>query len=109
MSTAITNDFSVLSLIPKIAESIEQLKKENEILRNHIEPQKYNLSKRADVRKFLGISDSTIAKYMREQIFKEGYHFFREIKGSKSIIIFVSGAIEEFKKSKERWFYENLQ
>ena len=28
MNTAITVDFSVLSLIPKIAESIEQLKKE---------------------------------------------------------------------------------
>ena len=97
-----TIDFSVLSLIPKIAESIEQLKKENEELKYHLQPQKYNLSKRADVRRFLGISDSTIAKYMRGQIFKEGYHFFREIKGSKSIIIFVSGAIEEFKKSKER-------
>ena len=108
MSTAITIDFSVLSLIPKIAESIEQLKKENEELKYHLQPQKYNLSKRADVRRFLGISDSTIAKYMREQIFKEGYHFFREIKGSKSIIIFVRGAIVEFKKSKEKRF-ENLQ
>ena len=70
MNTAITLDFSVLSLIPKIAESIEQLKKENEALKYHLQPQKYDLTKRADVRKFLGISDSTIAKYMREQIFK---------------------------------------
>ena len=96
-----TVDFSVLKLLPTIYKQIETMQNKIFNLEQQITP-KYDLSKRADVRRFLGISDSTIAKYMREQIFKEGYHFFREIKGSKSIIIFVSGAIEEFKKSKER-------
>ena len=45
MNNSVTVDFSVLSLIPKIAESIEQLKKENEELKYHLQPQKYNLSK----------------------------------------------------------------
>ncbi|MDD3264164.1 MAG: hypothetical protein PHT94_04705 [Candidatus Nanoarchaeia archaeon] len=96
-----TVDFSVLKLLPTIYKQIETMQNKIFNLEQQITP-KYDLSKRADVRRFLGISDSTIAKYMREQIFKEGYHFFREIKGSKSIIIFVSGAIEEFKKSKEK-------
>ena len=105
MNNSVTVDFSVLSLIPKIAESIEQLKKENEELKQHFNP-KYDLTKRAGVKKYLNISDSSIAKYLREGIFRQGYHYHREIKNNKSIIVFVSGAIEEFKKSKEKWLWD---
>ena len=52
--------------------------------------------------KYLDISNSTVSKYIKEGTFKQGYHYHREIKGSKSIIIFVSGAIEEFKKEKTK-------
>ena len=43
-----------------------------------------------------------ISLYLKNGTFREGYHFFKELKGSQSKITFVSGAIEEFKKSKER-------
>ena len=94
-------DFSVLSLLPQIAESIEQLKKENEELKQHFNP-KYDLTTRAGIRNYLEITDSTISLYLKNGTFREGYHFFKELKGSQSKITFVSGAIEEFKKSKER-------
>ncbi len=101
MNNSVTVDFSVLSLIPQIAESIEQLKKENEELKQHFNP-KYDLTTRAGVRNYLQITDSTISLYLKNGTFREGYHFFKELKGSQSKITFVSGAIEEFKKSKER-------
>lgn len=94
-------DFGVLSLLPKIAESIEQLKKENEELRQHFNP-KYDLTTRAGIRDYLKVTDSTISLYLKNGTFREGYHFFKELKGSQSKITFVSGAIEEFKKSKEK-------
>ena len=62
------------------------------------------MTTRAGVRNYLEITDSTISLYLKNGTFREGYHFFKGTKGSQSKITFVSGAIEEFKKSKERWF-----
>lgn len=90
-----------LRVLPLILEKIENL--ENNLSKMFKEEQEqYDLTKRAGVKAFLNISDSTIAKYLREGIFRQGYHYHREIKNNKSIIVFVSGAIEEFKKSKEK-------
>ncbi|OCL85704.1 hypothetical protein AAX26_01771 [Aliarcobacter thereius] len=97
MSAAI--DFGVLELIPEIAKKMQELETEIIALRQQIKP-KYNLTKRSGVKSYLDISESTISKYIREGIFTEGYHYHRELKQKKSIIIFVSGAIEEFKKEK---------
>lgn len=94
-------DFKVLELIPKILESLEDLKKDNEELRHHFNPT-YDLTTRAGVRNYLEITDSTISLYIKNGTFREGYHFFKEIKQNQSRIKFVSGAIEKFKKSKER-------
>ena len=88
-----------LRVLPLLLEKIENL--ENRVAKMFKEEQ-YDLTKRAGVKKYLNISDSSIAKYLREGIFRQGYHYHREIKNNKSIIIFVSGAIEEFKKSKEK-------
>lgn len=94
-------DFEVLKLIPEMLKEMQELKDEVIELRQHIKP-KYDLTKRAGVMKYLNISDSTITKYLKEGTFREGYHFYRELKQSKSTITFVSGAIEEFKKEKEK-------
>lgn len=97
-------DFGVLNLLPLMVSKIEMLENKLNEIHQHLEPPQieYDLTKRAGVREFLGVGDATIAKYLREGVFIEGYHFYRDLKGRKSIITFVSGAIEEFKKSKEK-------
>ncbi|MBL3519466.1 hypothetical protein H0A43_03215 [Arcobacter lanthieri] len=98
-------DFTALGLLPKIAKQMETMQNDILDLKQQLkQQQKYDLTKRAGVKAFLNISDSTIAKYLKEGTFREGYHFYREIKGTKTIIVFVSGAIEEFKKSREKRF-----
>ena len=100
MNNSVTVDFSVLSLIPKIAESIEQLKKENEELKQHFNP-KYDLTKRADVKAFLNIdSDLTISNMIKDGRFKENIHYTKEIKGKTIKITFVEDGILAYKKEK---------
>ena len=94
-------DFDVLKLIPKMFEKMEEMQTEITELRQHLKP-KFDLTKRAGVKAFLDISDSTIDRYIKDGILKQGYHYHREIKNNKSIIIYVSGAIEEFKKEKTK-------
>ncbi|WP_419677502.1 hypothetical protein ACN2EN_07000 [Aliarcobacter lanthieri] len=94
-------DISTINLIPKVLEEMQNLKKDIHELKQHLKPE-YDLSRRNGVMKYLNISDSTISKYIKEGTFKEGYHYYREIKGRKSIIKYVSGAIEEFKKDKTK-------
>ncbi|WP_418186583.1 hypothetical protein [Aliarcobacter lanthieri] len=94
-------DISTINLIPKVLEEMQNLKQDIQELKQQLQPE-YNLSKRNGVLKYLNISDSTISKYIKEGTFKEGYHYYREIKGRKSIITYVSGAIEEFKKEKNK-------
>ena len=94
-------DFEVLKLIPKMMEEMQYLKQEVTELKQHIKP-KYDLTKRDGVIKYLNVSNSTITRYISEGIFKEGYHYHRELKNNTSKIIFVSGAIEEFKKEKTK-------
>ncbi|RBQ32306.1 hypothetical protein CRU92_00920 [Arcobacter sp. FW59] len=101
MNAKLEVDFASLGLIPKIFKKMESMENELLDLKQQLQP-KYDLTRRAGVMKYLNISNSTVAKYLKEGIFREGYHFYREIKGTKTIIIFVSGAIEEFKKSKEK-------
>ncbi|MEM5558715.1 hypothetical protein AAHK07_09335 [Aliarcobacter cryaerophilus] len=94
-------DFEVLKLIPKMLEEMQDLKKEVTELKQHIKPE-YDLTKRAGVMSYLKVSNNTITRYISEGIFKEGYHYHRELKNNASKIIFVSGAIEEFKKEKTK-------
>ncbi|MCG3655965.1 hypothetical protein [Aliarcobacter butzleri] len=94
-------DFDVLKLIPKMFEKMEEMQTEITELRQHLKP-KFDLTKRAGVKAFLDISDSTIDRYIKDGTLKQGYHYHREIKNNKSIIIYVSGAIEEFKKEKTK-------
>lgn len=94
-------DISAINLIPEMLQSIKNLTLEVVELKKQLKP-KYDLSKRSNVLKYLEISESTLTRWIKEGILKEGYHFYRKTKGSKSIIIFVSGAIEEFKKEKTK-------
>ncbi|WNL28027.1 hypothetical protein QUR76_06720 [Arcobacter cryaerophilus gv. pseudocryaerophilus] len=94
-------DFDVLKLIPKMLEEMQDLKKEVTELKQHIKPE-YDLTKRAGVMAYLKVSNNTITRYISEGTFKEGYHYHRELKNNASKIIFVSGAIKEFKKEKTK-------
>ncbi|MFY4859060.1 hypothetical protein ACOTVM_00745 [Aliarcobacter butzleri] len=94
-------DFSSLDLIPKMLEKMEEMQTELTELRQQLKP-KYDLTKRADVMTYLNISESTLDRHIRMGVFKQGYHYHREIKNNKSIIIYVSSAIEEFKAIKEK-------
>ena len=94
-------DFEVLKLIPEMLKEMQELKDEVIELRQHIKP-KYDLTKQSGVLKYLEISESTLSKYRATGALREGYHFHRELKGSKTIITYVSGAIEEFKKEKTK-------
>ncbi|MCG3651940.1 hypothetical protein L5F32_06610 [Aliarcobacter butzleri] len=92
-------DFSSLDLIPKMLKKIENMESQILDLKQQLKP-KYDLTKRAYVKAYLNISDSTIDRYIREGIFKQGYHYHRELKNNTSKIVFVSRAIEEFKEIK---------
>ena len=94
-------NIEAINMIPQIMEKIESLNLQLTKINNHLEP-KYDLTKRAGVMNYLNISNSTIERYIKEGIFIKGYHYHREIKQSKPIIRFVSGAIEEFKKEKTK-------
>lgn len=94
-------DLDLINQIPEIKKNQEKIIENQEKILQFLQP-KYDLTKRAEVLKYLNISDSTISKYVKEGTLKEGYHYHRSLKGSKSIISFVSGAIEEFKKLKEK-------
>ncbi|MFV7791295.1 hypothetical protein ACNSOP_08975 [Aliarcobacter lanthieri] len=94
-------DFDVLKLIPKMFEKMESMQSELIELKQQLNP-KYDLTKQSGVLKYLEISESTLAKYRKNGTFREGYHYHRELKQSKSIITYVSGAIEEFKKEKNK-------
>ncbi len=94
-------NLEAINMIPQMMEKIDFLNMEIMKIKNHLEP-KYDLTKRSGVMKFLKISDSTVSRYIESGIFIEGYHFYKEIKGKKSIITFVSGAIEEFKNTRKK-------
>lgn len=94
-------DFTGLDLLPEMLNKIEHLENKLSSIEEHFKPT-YDLSKRADVRKYLDKSESTLSRWIKEGVLREGYHYYRDLKGSKSIITFVSGAIEEFKKEKEK-------
>lgn len=90
-----------INLIPQMLEKLEQLNNQILELKQQLKP-KYDLTKRSNVLKYLEISESTLSKYIREGILIQGYHFHRHIKNNKSIILYVSGAIEEFKKERNK-------
>ncbi|MFW3412164.1 hypothetical protein ACN9J3_05450 [Aliarcobacter butzleri] len=94
-------DFDVLNLIPKMFEKMKEMQTELTELRQQLKP-KYDLTKRADVKIYLNISDCTLDRYIRMGVLKKGYHYHRELKNKTSRIIFVSSAIEEFKAIKEK-------
>lgn len=94
-------NFDVLELLPKMFEKMEEMQTELTELRQQLKP-KYDLTKQSGVLKYLEISESTLAKYRKNGTFREGYHYHRELKQSKSTITYVSGAIEEFKKERAK-------
>ena len=94
-------NLEAINMIPQMMEKIDFLNMEIMKIKNHLEPQ-YDLTKRAGVIKYLDVSNSTIERYIRKGIFIFFYHYNKELKGRKSIITFISGAIEEFKKEKSK-------
>lgn len=94
-------DFSGLDLLPEMLNKIELLENKLSSIEEYFKPT-YDLTKRSDIRKYLDISDNTLTRWIKEGELREGYHYYRDLKGSKSIITFVSGAIEEFKNTRKK-------
>jgi len=85
--------FENLALIPELIKKIDSLESNiKEINKNTNKT--YNLTKRKGVRAYLKISDSTIARYLKENIFISGTHYIKDEKGN---IIFIESAIKNFK------------
>lgn len=92
--------FDNLKLIPEI------LKQNNELLErvNFLEHEligKLDLTKRADVKKYLGIDEGALQYRMNNGILKQGEHYIKKIKNNKPTIVFVEKAIIEYKKGKK--------
>lgn len=90
--------FSNLELIPKLLEHLNTLNIKIEKIENEL-IQKIDLSKRAGVKKFLNISDSTLYQMMNDGRLKQGVHFKKAINGKRVNIIFVESAIVRFKEN----------
>ena len=90
-------DFSALELLPKMFEKMISMESEIAELKEAAIP-KLDLTKRAGVRAFLDISDSTINTMMNDGRLKIGIHFTKELKGKRTIITFVDSKIRELKE-----------
>lgn len=91
MYESLTND----DLLKLILKKLDNLENEVSLLKGNLD-----LTTRSGVRKFLSISDSTIAVMLKDGRFKEGIHFIKELKGKKAKIVFIESAIKDFKGSK---------
>ena len=92
-------DFSVLQLIPKLLEQMQELQNEVTELKQNLAP-KYDLTKRAGVKAFLNISDGTLNNMIKDGRFKKSFHYRKEIKGKTIKITFVEDGILAYKKEK---------
>lgn len=80
----------------------KELKGLKALLDERLPKETIDLTKRKNVLKYLNITESTLTRYIKTGVLKQDYHYLREVKNNKHIIIFVSGAIEEFKKRKTK-------
>lgn len=92
-------DFSSLELIPILLEKIESLEKEIKVIKDTVVPE-LDLTKRADIKKYLKITDCTISRYIDNGTFKRGVHYIKTINGKKAKITFIESAIKSFKENK---------
>lgn len=103
MSANEGSNFSVfenLELIPLLIEKIDLLSLEvNELKKSLNKP--LDLTKRIGVQKYLGVSKSTMFKYMREGELKEGKHFTKKLVGKCVKITFVESAVINYKESRK--------
>lgn len=91
--------FENLEQIPKILMYLEELKTKVELLENSLVP-KLDLTKRAGVKKYLNISDSTLYQMINDGRFKQGIHYQKTLKGKRVNITFVESAIVNFKEKR---------
>lgn len=90
-------DFESLNLIPQLLKKMEALEDELKEIKKEVVPE-LDLTKRKDVKKYLGIQEGSLKYKIESGIFKEGVHFKRVIKNKKPMIIFVESAIREYKE-----------
>lgn len=94
-----TLDFSSLDLIPQLLEEIKSLRLEIDIIKQNVVP-KLDLTTRDGVKKYLGISESSLSKKMQSNDLINGIHYKREINGKKTKITFVELAIKNYKRGR---------
>lgn len=91
--------FENLEMLPSILEDLRDINSRLKKLEESLIP-KLDLTKRADVRKYLGICNATLDNMMNDGRLRQGVHFIRETKGKQNKIIFISQSIIDFKKGK---------
>jgi len=92
--------FHNLNLIPEILKQNQELLKRVEKLEEELIPE-LDLTKRANVKKYLGIDEGALQYRMNNGILKQGEHYIKKIKNNKPTIVFVEKAIIEYKKGKK--------
>ncbi len=90
-------DFELLEKIPQVLEELQSLKQILSHMEDKLIP-KLDLTKRADVKKYLDVSEGTLINMMKDGRLKEGIHYQRKIKGNRINITFIESAIKEVKK-----------
>lgn len=88
-----------LKYIPQLLKSLEEIKIKVEKLEETLIP-KLDLTKRSGVKKYLGVSDSTIHVMMNDGRLKQGVHYNKTLNGNRVKITFVESAIVNFKEKK---------
>ncbi|WP_320036319.1 hypothetical protein [Halarcobacter sp.] len=91
--------FENLEDIPKLLNYLEQIHTRLEKLENDLVP-KLDLSKRAGVKKYLNVSDSTLHLMMKDGRLKQGIHYTKNLNGNRVKIKFIESAIVNFKEKK---------
>lgn len=91
--------FENLEQIPKLLMYLEEIKTKVEKLEESLIP-KLDLTKRAGIKKYLNISDSTLYQMINDGRLKQGIHYQKTLKGKRVNIIFVESAIVNFKEKK---------
>lgn len=90
--------FENLEQIPKLLRYLEEIKIKVKKLENDLIP-KLDLTKRAGIKKYLNISDSTLYQMIKDGRFKEGVHYKKTLNGKRVNIVFVESTIVRFKEN----------
>jgi len=89
-------------ILEQMLEKMDEMNKRLINLEDKLIP-KFNLTKRADVKKYLNISESTLNNMFKDGRLQIAKHYIKEIKGKKTKITFIESGILDFKEKKKNY------